>query len=68
MDGFADEKCIALKSVRRNGDLLRCFHDALRADKDVVLAAVKDDSSALEYASDELKPGAATKGPGMVAC
>ena len=39
----------------KNGGILQYASEELRADREIVLAAVQDNGWALEYASDELR-------------
>ena len=44
-----------MKAVELSGWVLEHVSDELKADKEVVMAAVKKDSDALQFSSDELK-------------
>jgi len=54
---FADDKEVVLEAVKNEGRALELASDALRSDREIVLAAVATDgwTSALQYASDAVR-------------
>jgi len=55
VSGLCSDKKRAAQAVRRNSSLLRHMPKELRADRDIVLAAVEGDPMALAFAHESLK-------------